>query len=456
MYTSGSTGTPKGVVVPHHAISRLAINNGYAQITSSDCIAHYSNPAFDASTFEVWGALLCGASVLVIPQSLVLEASEFAEILTRHGVTMLYMSVGLFNQCIDSLAGVFPKLRYLLVGGEALEPNAIRRVLRDSRPQHLLNAYGPTECTTFATTHAIESVAASATSIPIGRPIANGRIYVLDRHGEPVPIGVTGELYIGGAGVARGYLNRPELTAERFMADPFSGEAQARMYRSGDLGRWRADGTIEYLGRNDQQVKLRGFRIELGEIEAQLMSREQVQDAAVIAREDVPGEKRLVAYVVLRAGGGSEEAVAGIRGHLKTVLPEYMVPSALVVLERLPLTQNGKLDRRALPMPEMSGDSTRYQAPQGQVEETLAQIWQDLLQIERVGRDDNFFELGGHSLHGVKLAASVTERLGIGLSVVAVFQYPTIQSMASFLGSQQAKHGTDACLEDMEFDEGVL
>ncbi|MBM0108954.1 non-ribosomal peptide synthetase, partial [Steroidobacter sp. S1-65] len=218
-----------------------------------------------------------------------------------------------------------------------------------------------------------------------------------DRHLQPVPIGVSGELYIGGAGVARGYLNRASLTAERFVRDPFSADAQARMYKTGDLGRWRADGSIEYLGRNDHQVKIRGFRIELGEIEAQLANQASVKDAVVIAREDAPGEKRLVGYVTSR--GAQPPSVEELRAHLKAVLPEYMVPSAFVVLSSLPLTPNGKLDRRALPAPELDAYVSReYEAPQGEVEEVLAGIWQELLHVERVGRQDNFFELGGHSL----------------------------------------------------------
>ncbi|HEV8331152.1 MAG TPA: amino acid adenylation domain-containing protein, partial [Steroidobacteraceae bacterium] len=257
MYTSGSTGVPKGVVVPHHAVNRLAINNGYAEVQAEDCIAHHSNPAFDASTFEVWGALLNGARLVIVPQFDLLEVRRFADLLRRERVTMLYMSVGLFNQYADSMAEVFAGLRYLFVGGDSLEPEAIRRVLRNSPPQRLLNAYGPTECTTFSTTYAIDSLEEGASSISIGRPMANAQIYILDPRREPVPIGVTGELYIGGDGVASGYLNRADLTAERFVADPFGADPQARLYRTGDLGRWRADGTIEYLGRNDLQVKIR-------------------------------------------------------------------------------------------------------------------------------------------------------------------------------------------------------
>ncbi|MFN5457254.1 AMP-binding enzyme, partial [Bradyrhizobium sp.] len=244
----------------------------------------------------------------------------------------------------------------------------------------------------------------------IGRPISNTQIYILDEHGEPVPIGVAGEIYIGGAGVARGYLNRPELTAERFVEDRFSGEAGARLYRTGDLGRWLGDGTIAYLGRNDFQVKIRGFRIELGEIEARLSEHAGVRDVAVIAREDVAGDKRLVAYYVSDAAIGAEE----LRGHLAALLPDYMVPSAYVHLERLPLTPNGKLDRKALPAPEGTAFAVQaYEPPQGETEEAIARIWAELLGVERIGRHDNFFALGGHSLLAIQVVSRLRQALAL-------------------------------------------
>jgi amino acid adenylation domain-containing protein/thioester reductase-like protein len=297
MYTSGSTGIPKGVIVPHRAVIRLVINSGYVQIEPTDCIAHCSNPTFDASTFEIWGALLNAASVLIVPQPIVLQGRRFAEVLRQQHVTVLWLSVGLFAQYTGTLTEVFAQLRYLLVGGDIVEPAMVSSVLRSSRPRFLLNAYGPTECTTFSTTYLIEEVDGTK-SIPIGRPISNTQIYILDSQLEPVPLGVTGEIYIGGAGVALGYLNRPQLTAERFVIDPFNEKSQTKMYRSGDLGRWRGDGTVEFLGRCDEQVKIRGHRVEVGEIEAHLQQHPLVKTAAVVAREDEPGEKRLVAYVV--------------------------------------------------------------------------------------------------------------------------------------------------------------
>jgi hypothetical protein len=274
--------------------------------------------------------------------------------------------------------------------------------------------------------------------IPIGKPIANTRIYILDGQGEPVPVGVRGEIYIGGAGVARGYLKRAELTRERFLPDRFAGDG--RMYKTGDLGRWLADGNIEFLGRNDDQVKVRGFRIELGEIEARLTEHEGVGEAVVVAREDTPGEKRLVAYYTAsEQGEQSSVGAQELRGYLAGKLPEYMVPAAYVRLERMPLTANGKLDRKALPAPD--GDAyvlRQYEAPQGGVEELLGGMWEELLKVERVGRQDNFFELGGHSLLAVRVIARVREALKVEVAIRELFAHPVLQDFASAVA--QAAH----------------
>ncbi|MCA1371622.1 non-ribosomal peptide synthetase, partial [Bradyrhizobium sp. BRP14] len=297
--------------------------------------------------------------------------------------------------------------------------------------------YGPTETTIWSTTFLPDSgTEAPCRNVPIGRPISNTRIYLLDDHGAPVPFGAVGELYIGGAGVARGYLNRPDLTAERFLADPFSGKAGARMYRTGDLARYLPDGNLEFLGRNDDQVKIRGFRIEPGEIAARLLEHALVTDAAVVARDDRTGDKRLVAYVVAKTTDGSDEAdgaalAAALRAHLGGLLPDYMVPSAFVRLSALPLTPNGKLDRKALPVPEDDAYARRaYEAPRGAVETLLAGIWQELLGIERVGRHDHFFELGGHSLLAVQLLSRALH-LGLKFTAADVFQAPVLKDLAS-------------------------
>jgi len=323
MYTSGSSGLPKGVIVPHCAISRLVINNGYAQIAPADRLAHCSNPAFDASTFEIWGALLNGASVVIVPQATLLEPKSFSELLREQHVTVLWLTVGLLSQYAEYLQPVFSQLRYLITGGDTVEPGLIRRVLLNGPPQRLLNAYGPTEATTFSTTYLIEAVDEEASSIPIGRPISNTRVYILDRQLQPVPISVIGEIYVGGAGVALGYLSRKELTAERFLPDPFSAEPRARMYKTGDLGRWRPDGNVDFVGRNDQQVKLRGFRVELGEIEVQLLQHAQVKEAVVLAREEEAGGKRLVAYVVMERPQLNEPHREGSGGTVAEVVTQW-------------------------------------------------------------------------------------------------------------------------------------
>jgi amino acid adenylation domain-containing protein len=448
MYTSGSTGQPKGVEVPHRAIARLVLNNGYADFAASDRVAFAANPAFDASTLEVWAALLNGGCSVVLNREDVLRPRSLREIVREQRISVLWLSVGLFNQIARVQPDAFGSLRYLIVGGDVLEAHTIGQVLQTAPPEHLLNGYGPTETTTFAATYEIRQVAAGAVSVPIGRPIGNTRIYVLDEHGEPVPLGVKGEIYIGGAGVARGYLSRPELTAERFVKDPFSGETDARIYRTGDLGRYREDGNLEYLGRTDHQVKVRGYRIELGEIEGCLQKQPGIREAVVLAREGAtypshgggseaePGEKRLLAYVV--SEGGALE-VGELRERLSRSLPEYMLPAAYVQLERLPLTANGKVDRGALPAPDGAVFAQReYEEPRGELESALGQIWSQLLGVERVGRQDHFFELGGHSLLAVQLMGRVQHSLGLEVSLRELFEQPVLQQFAQRVS--QAQH----------------
>jgi amino acid adenylation domain-containing protein len=434
MYTSGSTGQPKGVMVPHRGIKRLVLENGYAAFDASDRIAFAANPAFDASTMEIWGALLNGGRIVVIDKEVFLDPFRFAGALEQHAVTALFITTAVFNQCAAIVPDAFGKLRYLLTGGERCDPAAFARVLEAGKPGHLIHCYGPTETTTYATTYEITAVDPAQATIPIGRPIANTQAYLLDTHGEPVPVGVTGEIYIGGAGVACGYLNRPELTEERFVPDRFSGLPGALLYRTGDLARWQADGNLVHLGRNDFQVKIRGFRIELGEIEAKLAAHPAVREAVVIAREDSPGDKRLVAYVVAHETAGMETVDAEtLRSHLSVNMPEYMVPAAYVMLAALPLTPNGKLDRKHLPAPAADAYAVgRYAAPEGEIETVLAGIWSELLQIERIGRHDNFFSLGGHSL-SILQVVNLLKQKGVRISASDVFTYPTVAGLAEHI-----------------------
>ncbi len=426
MYTSGSTGTPKGVLVPHRGITRLVLNNGYADFNAADRVAFASNPAFDASTMDVWGPLLNGGQVQVVDHATLLDPVAFGRALS--GATVLFVTTALFNQYVQMIPEALAGLRMLLCGGERGDPAAFRSLLAQAPALRLVHCYGPTETTTYASTYEVRAIADDADSVPVGRPISNTQIHVLDAQLQAVPLGVTGEICIGGDGVAKGYLNRPELTAEKFVDDPFN--AGALMYRTGDLGRWTADGLLECIGRNDHQVKIRGFRIELGEIEARLASFAGIQDVVVLAREDVPGDKRLVAYFTWAA---APVGIDSVRAHLHGQLPEYMLPSAYVPLAHLPLTANGKVDRKALPLPALDAfTGCEFEAPADALEDTLAQRWADVLKLEQVGRHDSFFELGGHSLLAIRLV-NLLDEAGLQVTLAELFQHASVASVAAML-----------------------
>ncbi|CAM3407795.1 non-ribosomal peptide synthetase [Xenorhabdus nematophila] len=442
LYTSGSTGRPKGVMVEHRNVNNLVIGNSYVAIGADDCVAHCANIAFDASTWEIWSALLNGGHLHIVSQSVLLDPIRFRDSLLQGKVTALLLITGLFNEYLETLIPLFGQLRYLLIGGDALDPRKIQRLqLAESQPAHLINAYGPTEITVAAATYAINSPVKVNSPIPIGRPISNSRIYILDTRGQPTPIGVTGEIHIAGAGVSRGYLNHPDITVERFLPDPFSSAPDMRMFKTGDLGRWLPDGNIEYLARNDFQVKLRGFRIEPGEIEARLKQCHGIHDAIVIVREDmsdenVTGQKRLVAYLLPQEG--AELIPAELRQQLALHLADYMLPSAFVTLDAFPLTPNGKLDRQALPAPDVSSVVVHsYEAPNSDEEIMLAQIWQDLLGLARVGRHDHFFELGGHSLMLVQLATRIQDQFLVDIPISSLFLFPQLAAQADIILTAQ-------------------
>ncbi len=441
IYTSGSTGRPKGTCIEHRSVVRLVQNTNYIELGSDDVVLQFAPISFDASTLELWGSLLNGAKLAVCPAG-VLSLQELGQFIQERGVTTLWLTAALFHQMVDTQIESLRGVRQLLAGGDTLSVPHVRRMLEVIGSGRLINGYGPTENTTFTCCYVMSADTCIEHTVPIGRPISNTRVYVLDRHRQPVPVGVYGELYIAGDGLAREYLNQPQLTAERFVPDPFDATPGARLYRTGDLVRYRTDGNIEFLGRLDNQVKVRGFRIELGEIEAALRQQALVREAVVVVREDEPGDKRLVAYIV--ADGAAADVVDSLRTQLRSSLPDYMVPSAFVVLETLPLTPNGKVDRKALPAPERESQvGAEYVAPGNGLEQELAAVWQEVLRMEKVGVDDNFFDLGGNSLLVTRVHARIKPLFEREVRVVDLFRYPTIRLLASALSDDGTAHSAN-------------
>ncbi|RKH54315.1 non-ribosomal peptide synthetase, partial [Corallococcus llansteffanensis] len=428
MFTSGSTGRPKGVLVPHRGVVRLVCGSSFIDFGPRHSFLQLAPAAFDASTLEIWGALLHGARLVLAPPH-ALSTEELAALLRRHSISTLWLTAALFEQVALHQPDTLARVPQLLVGGDVLPAEHVRQHLSRLSPGSVLvNGYGPTENTTFSTTHALHSRSDFGHAVPIGRPLSQSSAYVLDASLRPVPVGVAGELFVGGAGLAWGYLHRPELTAERFIPHPFATTPGERLYRTGDKARWLPDGSLDFLGRSDFQVKLRGFRIEPGEVESTLRLLPGVSEARVLVREDAPGDKRLVAYVVAGEAPPSSDT---LRSHLQQRLPEYMVPSAFVVLEALPLTPNGKVDRKALPAPEASSLEREAYAPPGTpTEELLAGLWADVLRTDRIGREDDFFALGGHSLLATQLVSRIRSTFGIELPLRALFEAPTLLRLA--------------------------
>jgi amino acid adenylation domain-containing protein len=447
IYTSGSTGKPKGVESPHRAIARLLFGVDYAQLDAGQTFLHLAPTSFDASTFEIWGALAHGAKCVLYPGA-VPSVKELGDLLHKHKVSTLWLTASLFDVVIDEAPEALSGVRQLLIGGEALSVPHVQRALSRLPNTTIINGYGPTESTTFSCCYPIPPQPDRFDRcIPIGRPIGNTRDYILDEYLNPVPIGIPGEIYIGGDGLARGYLNRPELTAEKFIPNPFSDEPGSRLYKTGDLGRYLPDGNIEFLDRIDDQIKIRGFRIEPGEIESVLSQQPGVRETVVLAREDDLGDpsaplgtgRRLVAYVVANHDPGPHSNE--LRSFLRRKLPEYMIPSAFVFLDSLPLTPNGKVDRKALPVPDQSRPELGaiFVRPRNPVEEMLAEIWAEVLRVERIGIHDNFFDLGGHSLLATQVVSRMRGALQLEIPLRALFETPTVAGLAERIGEIHQK-----------------
>jgi amino acid adenylation domain-containing protein len=432
MYTSGSTGEPKGVAVTHRNVVRLVKSTDYVHFGADEVFLQLAPLSFDASTFEIWGALLNGGRLVIAPPG-ALSVRELGTVLSRCGVTTLWLTAGLFHEVVQHHIDVLRPLRQIVSGGDVLSVSHVKRVRQQFPECRLVNGYGPTEGTTFSCHYTIPADARFERCVPIGRPVANTRVYVLDCHLNPVPIGVPGELWIAGDGLARGYLNREELTNERFIVHRFCAGLEERLYGSGDVVRWRVDGMLEFIGRRDDQVKIRGYRVEPGEIEAALAQHPRIREVAVVARRNADGDPRLVAYIVVEGTCATRD----LREFLKRKLPEYMVPVAFVTLDRMPLTPNGKVDRRVLPDTAELADREYLGYASGPsrnpVERQLIEIWQEVLSVHPIGIRDNFFDLGGHSLLAVRLFAWLEQCMGIRLPLSTLFETPTIEGLAAVI-----------------------
>ncbi len=430
IYTSGSTGQPKGVLVAHRGLCNViqAKIRTYG-VRPDSCVLQFVAFSFDVSVAEVFSALVAGARLCLGTPNSLLPGHAMVELMERQGVTTILLPPSVLGALP---AAELPALHSIIVGGETCSAEIVARWAPGRR---FFNTYGPTEATICNT---IVECVADGKRPNIGRPIANTQIYLLDRHMQPVPVGVAGEMHIGGVGLARGYHRRPDLTAERFIPNPFSDEAGARLYKTGDMARYLPDGSIEFLGRSDHQVKIRGFRVETEEIEAVLSAHPSVRESVVAAREDVPGSKRLVAYVVPHVPG--QVVASELRSFLQGRLPDYMVPSAFVSIEALPLSPNGKVDRQALPAPDLHAQDT-YVAPRNPVEATVAAMWAEMLELKQVGAHDNFFELGGHSLLVTQVVTRLRDAFDVELPLRSLFEAPTVAGLAEMI--ELARGGAD-------------
>ncbi|KIO56928.1 Long-chain-fatty-acid--CoA ligase [Bacillus subtilis] len=442
-YTSGTTGTPKGNIVTHANILRTVKETNYLSITEQDTILGLSNYVFDAFMFDMFGSLLNGAKLVLIPKETVLDMARLSRVIERENISILMITTALFHLLVDLNPACLSTLRKIMFGGERASVEHVRKALQTVGKGKLLHMYGPSESTVFATYHPVDELEEHTLSVPIGKPVSNTEVYILDRTGHVQPAGIAGELCVSGEGLVKGYYNRPELTEEKFVPHPFtSGE---RMYKTGDLARWLPNGDIEFIGRIDHQVKIRGQRIELGEIEHQLQTHDRVQESVVLAVDQGAGDKLLCAYYVGEGDISSQE----MREHAAKDLPAYMVPAVFIQMDELPLTGNGKIDRRALPIPDANvSRGVSYVAPRNGTEQKVADIWAQVLQAEQVGVYDHFFDIGGHSLAGMKMLALVHQELGVELSLKDLFQSPTVEGLAQVIAS--AEKGTAASISPAE------
>jgi amino acid adenylation domain-containing protein len=430
IYTSGSTGTPKGVMISHRSIcNRLLWTQHNFPLSAADTMLQKTVYSFDASVWEIFVPLLAGARLVMAQPGGQQDSAYLTNAIIEYGVTTLQLVPSMLRVLLQAdRISECSSLRLVFCGGEAL-PSEVVAAFRQRLNAKLVNLYGPTEVSIDATSHSVDELPAEEI-VPLGKPLSNVQVYLLDSQQNPVPLGVQGEIHIGGVGLARGYLRRPELTAEKFIPHPFSNEPGQRLYRTGDLARQSEDGTIHFQGRTDYQIKLRGFRIELGEIEAALKQHAQVSDSLVLLREDTPGDQRLVAYVIAAESSSSE-----IRDYLKERLPNHMIPSAVVFMESFPTLLNGKIDRKSLPPPDATRRETgsAYVAPRNPLEERLVEMWREVLVVESISVEDNFFELGGHSLLATQVITRLREMLKVDISLRSFFEAPTVAGLATIV-----------------------
>ena len=432
VYTSGSTGTPKGACIPHRAVVRTVRNTNYLQVLPQDRVAQSTSPSFDAAIKEIWLALANGATLVGVPRETLLGASELKRLIRSERITVLVVNTAYIHQIGLESPEALEGVRKVIFGGEAADPGPLRRLLKHLGSGVLVNGYGPAEGCVISTFHQINDIPEGVDDIPIGRPVTNARVYLLDDQQRLVPIGVTGEIYIGGDGVARGYLNRPELNRERFLPDTLSGIPGAVLYRTGDLARMLPDGALEFRGRRDEQVKIRGHRIELAEVRQAITTHPDVKQVFLRVSEQQAGDKRLISYVTLHRKLADAETILG--QHTRNKLPDHMLPAAFVVLDSIPLTPNGKVDWKALPVPDDRPNlADAYLPPTTELEKSLVEAWQDALNVARVGINDNFFDLGGHSLLAARLIARIEKATSHNIPVATLFEAPTVAQLAQKL-----------------------